>query len=113
LSEKTQPEWDPKAGSVLQDQITAYDQLRKQCPVAHSEYLHWSLFRHAEVMRTLIETETFSNAVSSRHVAVPNGMDPPEHTEIPAHHRSVFQHGTNEEIRTRVPGHRRQVNGTS
>ncbi len=81
MSEQNPPKWDPREGSVLNDQIAAYDRIRESCPVAHSDYLGWSLFRHADVMRALTDTETFSNAVSSCHVAVPNGMDPPEHTE--------------------------------
>jgi hypothetical protein len=64
---------------VLSDQLKAYDRMRHRCPVAFSDYMQWSLFRHAEVMRALHEHETFSNAVSA-HVAVPNGMDPPEQT---------------------------------
>ncbi len=53
--------------------------MRQRCPVAHSAYLHWSVFGHADVVRVLHDHETFSNAVST-HVAVPNGMDPPQHT---------------------------------
>src|SRR3546814_764011 len=53
--------------------------MRKQCPVARSEYLHWSVFKHAEVVRILNDHDTFSNQVSPR-ASVPNGMDPPEHT---------------------------------
>jgi cytochrome P450 len=78
----TQPdsqEWDPRSAEVLHDQIKAYDDLRRRCPIAHSEYLHWSLFRHDDVHRALLDPETFSNAVST-HVSVPNGMDPPAHT---------------------------------
>src|SRR5690606_35222979 len=72
-------EWDPRDPLVLQDQITAYDAMRQKCPVAHSEYLHWSVFSHAEAMRVLNRHEAFSNKVSER-VSVPNGMDPPQHT---------------------------------
>jgi hypothetical protein len=64
---------------VLDDQIAAYDRMRGRCPVAYSDYLHWSVFRHADVTRVLDDHGTFSNAVSS-HLSVPNGMDPPEHT---------------------------------
>jgi cytochrome P450 len=53
--------------------------MRRRCPVAYSEFLGWSLFRHQDVVRVLLDHETFSNAVS-RHLSVPNGMDPPEHT---------------------------------
>jgi cytochrome P450 len=80
MSEKPDShDWDPRSENVLQDQIAAYDDMRHRCPVAHSEYLHWSLFRHADVVRALNDHETFSNVVSS-HLSVPNGMDPPQHT---------------------------------
>lgn len=73
-------EWNANDPEVLQDQITAYDRLRARCPMAHSESLQWSVLRHADVLRCLNESETFSNVVSS-YPSVPNGMDPPEHTE--------------------------------
>lgn len=72
-------DWDPRSPSVLADQIAAYDELRHRCPVAYSDYLQWSLLRHADVMRVLNDPATFSNVVSA-HSSVPNGMDPPEHT---------------------------------
>ena len=75
----TPEDWDPRSQPVLDDQIAAYDSMRQRCPVAYSDYLHWSLFRHADVMRVLYDHHTFSNAVSG-HVSVPNGMDPPQHT---------------------------------
>ena len=72
-------EWDPRAKDVLADPIAAYDGLRRRCPVAHSDYLNWSLLRHADVVRVLEDPRTFSSAVST-HLNVPNGMDPPQHT---------------------------------
>jgi cytochrome P450 len=63
----------------MRDQRTAYDGMRRRCPVASSEFLGWSLFRHEDVTRALHDHETFSNAVS-QHLSVPNGMDLPEHT---------------------------------
>lgn len=80
MSAERKPDWNPQAESVRRDQIAAYDQMRSRCPVAYSEPLQYSLFRHADVMHALLDHDTFSNAVSS-HVSVPNGMDPPEHTE--------------------------------
>ncbi len=71
-------QWDPKSPSVLHDQIAAYDDMRHRCPVAHSDALHWSIFRHADVLRILHQPQTFSNEVSA-HLSVPNGMDPPVH----------------------------------
>ena len=74
-----QDDWDPRSPAVLKDQLAAYDEMRGRCPVAHSEYLGWSLFRHADVLQVVEDHETFSNVVST-HLNVPDGMDPPEHT---------------------------------
>ncbi len=81
MSDTRQQDWDPRAESVLNDQIAAYDEMRRRCPVAFSDYLQWSLFRHADVMHVLEDHETFSSA-ASRHLSVPNAMDPPEHTRF-------------------------------
>lgn len=74
-------EWNPRSREVLRDQVGAYDALRERCPVAHSDTLGWSLLRHSDVLAALADPGTYSSRVS-RHVAVPNGMDPPEHTEF-------------------------------
>ena len=79
MSENPHEFWDPRSPEVLADQIAAYDRMRARCPIAHSDFLGWSVFRHADVMRILNDPERFSNAVSV-HLNVPNGMDPPEHT---------------------------------
>lgn len=78
MSNTTSADWDPRASDVLEDQIKAYDEMRQRCPVAYSDYLLWSLFRHEDVTRVLDDHDTFSNA--SRHLSIPNAMDPPEHT---------------------------------
>lgn len=74
-------DWTPASSAVQDNQIAAYDDLRQRCPVAYSESLNWSVFRHDDVMRILLDHDTFSNCVSA-HPAVPNGMDPPEHTSF-------------------------------
>lgn len=76
---KTAPDWDPSSDSVLRDQVAAYDEMRCKRPIARSELLGYSLFRHQDVSRVLADPQTFSNVVS-KHKSVPNGMDPPEHT---------------------------------
>lgn len=76
---KVEPDWDPRAAEVQSAPQTATDALRERCPVAYSNLLHWSLFRNADVLQVLTDTTTFSSVVS-QHVAVPNGMDPPQHT---------------------------------
>jgi cytochrome P450 len=72
-------DWDPRASEVQVDQAAAYDRMRKICPIAHSTFMNWSVFRHADVKRMLLDHNTFSSRVSS-HLSVPNGMDEPEHT---------------------------------
>ncbi len=79
MGDNPTPDWDPLAREVAQDQLAAYDHMRETCPVAYSELMGWSLFRHADVLAALLDHETFSNVVSPRR-NVPNGLDPPEHT---------------------------------
>lgn len=80
MDEKLHQDWDPRCEAVLKGQIAAYDDMRERCPVAHSDYLQWSLFRHEDVAAVLADHQRFSSVVSS-HPSVPNGMDPPQHTE--------------------------------
>lgn len=79
MSNSPKQDWAPQSDAVLRDQRAAYDHMREQCPVAYSDYAQWSLFRHADVSRVLLDHHSFSNRVS-RHISVPNGMDPPQHT---------------------------------
>lgn len=72
-------DWNPRSDEVHLDQEAAYDAMRKRCPVAYSDLFGWTLFRHADVTRALLDPLTFSSVVS-HHVSVPNGMDPPDHT---------------------------------
>lgn len=76
---RTKPDWDPRSEQVLDNPLTSFDAMREQCPVAHSDYMGWSVFRHADVLAVVTDHETFSNRVS-RHRSVPNGMNQPEHT---------------------------------
>jgi hypothetical protein len=80
MSDTPESDWDPRSEPVLRDQEAVYDEMRERCPVAYSDFLGWSLFRHEDVVRVLDDPGTFSNAAST-HLSVPNGMDPPEHTE--------------------------------
>jgi cytochrome P450 len=80
MRQSPDPEWDPTSEAVLNDQVAAYDEMRRRCPVAYSDTLGWSLFRHADVARVLEDHATFSNVVST-HRSVPSGMDPPEHAQ--------------------------------
>lgn len=80
MGENREQDWDPRSEAVTRDQRASYDAMRERCPVAFSDYLLWSVFRHEDVMRILHDPATFSSA-ASRHLSVPNGMDPPQHTE--------------------------------
>ncbi|MEZ4562173.1 MAG: cytochrome P450 [Thermomicrobiales bacterium] len=78
MSTRPSADWNPRDAAVLHDQRHAYDEMREHCPVAYSDFLDWSLFRHADVVEVLAAPDLYSSA--TRHRAVPNGMDPPEHT---------------------------------
>lgn len=74
------PHWQPFSQQVQQNQVSAYDTMRQTYPIAYDDDLGVSVFRHADVMQILNQPEIFSNRVSNRHIAVPNGMDAPVHT---------------------------------
>lgn len=80
MNEVISPDWNPCSETVQRNPLSAYDHMRETCPAAYSPFLGWSLFRHADLMRVLHDPATFSNTVS-RHLSVPNGMDPPQHTK--------------------------------
>lgn len=84
-------DWDPRSELVLKNQIAAYDDMRGRCPVAHSAYGNWTVFRHEDVVRILEDHATFSNVVSA-HLSVPNGMDPPKHTRFREINDRYFTH---------------------
>lgn len=77
MNEEQHDDWNPLDASILEDQRRAYDEMRERCPVAHSEFMGWSLFRYEDIATVLADPETYSNA--SRFLAIPNGMDPPVH----------------------------------
>lgn len=77
MSQPPVDDWDPRDPSVLADQRRAYDEMRDRCPVAHSEFMGWSVFRHADVAAVTDDPATYTS--TTRRVAVPNGMDPPVH----------------------------------
>jgi cytochrome P450 len=70
-------DWNPLSEATLKDQRRAFDTMRERCPVAHSEFLGWSVFRHEDVATLLLDPDTFSNV--SKFPAIPNGLNPPEH----------------------------------
>lgn len=79
MNDRSKQDWDPKSDAVQRDQRSAYDEMRERCPVAYSDFLGWSLFRHEDIVRVLNDPDTFSSVVS-RHLSIPNGTDAPEHS---------------------------------
>jgi cytochrome P450 len=96
------PDWDPRDIAVLGDQRRVYDEMRERCPVAYSHFLDWSLFRHADIVNVLADPETYSSA--SKRRAVPNGMDPPEHTR---YSRALAPYFQPDRMKALEPGCRR------
>jgi len=98
VKNNSSPDWDPREPAVLRDQRFAYDELRARCPVAHSDFLNWSLFRHEDIAAVLADPATYSSV--SKHLAVPNGMDEPEHI---AYRRVLEPYFTPERMRAFEP----------
>ncbi len=70
-------DWNPLDATVLEDQRLANDEMRERCPVAHSDFMGWSLFRHEDIAAVLADPESYSNV--AQFMAIPNGMDAPDH----------------------------------
>lgn len=93
-----QHDWNPRDPLVLADQRRAYDEMREQCPIAHSEFMGWSVFRHEDVVAVLADPTTYSSA--SKRIAIPNGMDPPEHRR---YREALAPHFTDERMAALEP----------
>ncbi len=83
-------DWDSRSEDVQKDQVAAYDRMRSKCPVAHDDFMGYSLFKNEDIRYVNEHPEIFSNKVSTRHIAVPNGMDAPEHTAFRAVNDKYF-----------------------
>lgn len=86
-------DWDSRSEEVLNNQVVAYDKMRSKCPVAHDDFMGYSLFKNEDIRYVNDHPEIFSNKVSTRHIAVPNGMDAPEHTAFRAVNDKYFTPG--------------------
>lgn len=85
--------WDEKIRHTSENPMLAYDDIRHRCPIAHSTYFNWSLFRHQDIVDVVNDHQRFSNKVSA-HISVPNGMDQPEHTR----YREIIERYFNAEV---------------
>ena len=90
MTENVHNDWDLRSEEVQKDQVAAYDAMRRRCPVAHDEFMGYSVFKNADVQHVLDHPEIYSNVVSTRHIAVPNGMDAHEHTTFRAVNDKYF-----------------------
>lgn len=103
MNKEQHDDWNPLDASILKDQRRAYDEMRERCPVAHSAFMGWSLFRHEDIATVLAEPETYSNV--SRHLAIPNGMDPPVH----GRYREALDPNFDQEPMARVEPRAREI----
>ena len=108
MTENVHNDWDLRSEEVQKDQVAAYDAMRRRCPVAHDEFMGYSVFKNADVQHVLDHPEIYSNVVSTRHIAVPNGMDAPEHTTFRAVNDKYF---TPERLEKFAPVIREAVQG--
>ena len=90
VADNVKNDWDLRSEKVQKNQVAAYDEMRRRCPVAHDEFMGCSVFKNADVQHVLDHPEIYSNVVSTRHIAVPNGMDAPEHTTFRAVNDKYF-----------------------
>lgn len=82
-------DFNPRAPETFTSAHAEYAELRRRCPVAHSEEFNgfWALFRYADVVAVLRDADTFITSVQNVVPKVaftgrrpPLHLDPPEHT---------------------------------
>jgi cytochrome P450 len=87
----TEPYFDPYDVDINADPYPIYARLRDEAPIYHNErYDFWTLSRHADVEKALLNWQTFSNTRSDildiikAGIDLPSGVilfeDPPVHT---------------------------------
>ncbi len=76
----------------VDDPVPIYREMREQCPLAHTDAYggFWMLTRYDDVMKGLLDWKTFTSSVVNTTAipstferdfpALPNELDPPEHT---------------------------------
>ena len=90
MTENVHNDWDLRSEEVQKDQVAAYDAMRRRCPVAHDEFMGYSVFKtptYSTYSTTPKSTPTSSPPAT---LAVPNGMDAPEHTTFRAVNDKYF-----------------------
>ena len=74
-----------RPGPRPEDPLEVWDAERRRAPVTRntlpSGTVEWFVLGHPEALAVLLDPATFSSRVS-RHLAVPSGMDPPEHSRF-------------------------------
>lgn len=110
MDEALHDDWNPRDASILEEQHRAYDDMREQCLVAHSEFMGWSLFLHEDVAVVLADPAIYSNV--SRFLAIPNGMNPPDHGRYRDALVPNFDHEQMAKLEPRARN-RRETSGTT
>ncbi|MGN7201369.1 cytochrome P450 [Arthrobacter sp. SAFR-044] len=82
-------EFDPLYDETFDNSHVYYEEMRRNCPVAHSEAFggFWALFKYEDIVRIQTEHENFSTA--EKNVVPPatrnQGRRPPLHFDPPEH----------------------------
>jgi len=82
-------EFDPHYEETFDNSHVYYEEMRRSCPVAHSEAFggFWALFKYEDVLRVQTDSRTFSTA--EKNVVPPatrnQGRRPPLHFDPPEH----------------------------
>ncbi|RIK93669.1 MAG: cytochrome P450 [Proteobacteria bacterium] len=106
-------DFDPQASETFTSAHETYADLRKSCPVAHSNEWNgfWALFKYDDIVSVLKDSKTFITSVQNVVPKVaftgrrpPLHLDPPEHTP---YRRALNPFFTNEKMAKLEPALRR------
>jgi cytochrome P450 len=88
MTTDTPPDFDPLLPETFDSPHEEYAELRKRCPVAHSDAWggFWALMRYSDVRKAATDSQTF---ITSKQNVVPKvaftGRRPPLHLDPPGH----------------------------
>ena len=49
VADNVKNDWDLRSEKVQKNQVAAYDEMRRRCPVAHDEFMGYFVFKNADV----------------------------------------------------------------
>ena len=103
MTENVHNDWDLRSEEVQKDQVAAYDAMRRRCPVAHDEFMGYSVFKkRRRTARTRPPRNLLQRRLHPPHRRPQRHGRPCAH-RVPRNQRQVLHPRAPRKVRTRHP----------